>query len=120
MDNKRIAKLYNKVFSTPRKSPERDKLVEGLSDNDSSALREYTLGVMAGRIKHNINDIEQEGAGMTYAEFKRLSDGNESGAMRELSKFAMENPSLYEQHRAKYQEEYEQRLKLHNRGMARI
>lgn len=118
MDDKRVSQLHSRIFSTPARSPARDKAVSALNEADISALYDYDMGLRSGRIEPKT--IEQEGAGMTYTEFKRLSDSNESGTMRELSKFAMENPSLYEQHRAKYQEEYEQRLKLHNRGIARI
>ena len=38
MDYARIAKLHNKVFSTPRNSPEREQALNSLSDADRGAV----------------------------------------------------------------------------------
>lgn len=120
MDKKtaQAARLYNKVFSTPRKSPERDKIVDALTDAELSALREYTLGVMSGKIKHNINDVELEDTNMSYKEFRDISSSDESGVMRKLSAFALENPTKYAEYREKYQAEQDSQLRLHNRRMS--
>ncbi len=113
---KRMSKLYNQIFSTPKGSAERDRLAEGLSDEDSHSLYEYICDVSAGKIKHDTDDVGQEESGvMPYSEFKKLSDSGENGAMMTLSKLAMKSPEKYATYREKYQAERSEMLRQHNR-----
>ena len=85
MDYARIAKLHNKVFSTPRDSPEREQAYSALSEADRAAVFDYDMGIRSGRIKA-VNIDEQGGnRNMTYKQFKQKSDSDEKGVMQELS-----------------------------------
>ena len=113
--NARIAELHNKVFSTPRNSPEREKAYSALSEVDRTAVFDYDMGIRSGRIKAvNINE-QEENETMTYETFKRKSDSGERGTLRELSKFAKESPELYQQYRERYHREQDEQTRLHNR-----
>ena len=115
--NARIAELHNKVFSTPRNSPEREKAYSALSEVDRTAVFDYDMGIRSGRIKAvNINE-QEERENMTYETFKRKSDSSEKGTLRELSKFAKESPELYQQYRERHHREQDEQQKLHNRRL---
>lgn len=115
--NARIAELHNKVFSTPRNSPEREKAYSALSEVDRTAVFDYDMGIRSGRIKAvNINE-QEENETMTYETFKRKSDSGERGTLRELSKFAKESPELYQQYRERYHKEQGEQQRLHNRRL---
>lgn len=115
-NSKRMSQLYNQICSTPKGSVARDKAVEKLSDEDSHSLYEYMCDVSSGKIKHDTDNVGQDESGvMTYAEFKKISDGGEHGAMMTLSKLAMKSPEKYATYRQKYQAECDERLRLHNR-----
>lgn len=116
MDDKRVSQLHSRIFSTPARSPARDKAVSALNEADISALYDYDMGLRSGRIEPKT--IEQEGDTMTYETFKKKSDSGEAGVMREISKFAMESPEKYAEYREKYQAECDERLRLHNRRLA--
>ena len=86
MDYTRIAKLHNKVFSTPRNSPEREKAYSALSEADRAAIFDYDMGIRNGRIKTvNINE-QEESETMTYETFKRKSDSGERGNIERIIK----------------------------------
>ena len=115
-NSKRMSQLYNQIFSTPKGSAARDKAVEKLSDEDSHSLYEYMCDVSSGKIKHDTDNVGQDESGvMTYAEFKRLSDSGENGAMMTLSKLAMKSPEKYATYRERLQSERDEALRLHNR-----
>ena len=117
MDYTRITKLHNKVFSTPRNSPEREKAYSALSEADRAAVFDYDMGIRNGRIKAvNINE-QEESETVTYETFKRKSDSGERGTLRELSKFAKESQELYQQYRERYHREQDEQQKLHNRRL---
>lgn len=117
MDYKRIAKLHNKLFSTPRDSPEREQTYSVLSEADRAAVFDYDMGIRSGRIEAvNINEQEEKG-NMTYEQFKRKSESDEKGVMQELSQFAMKSPELYQQYREKWQAEISEQQRLHNRRL---
>ena len=117
MDYTRIARLRNKVFSTPRNSLEREQAYSALSEADRAAVFDYDMGIRSGRIKAvNINE-QEENETMTYETFKRKSDSGERGTLRELSKFAKESPELYQQYRERYHKEQDEQAKLHNRRL---
>ena len=120
MDYTRIARLHNKVLSTPRDSPEREQAYSVLSEADRAAVFDYDMGIRSGRIKAvNINEQEESG-NMTYEQFKQKSDSNKRGVMRELSQFAMKSPELYRQYREKWQAERSEQQRLHNRRLMEI
>ena len=107
MDYTRITKLHNKVFSTPRNSPEREKAYSALSEADRAAVFDYDMGIRSGRIKAvNINE-QEESETLTYAQYKKIMDNDCKGQLRELSQFSMENKELYRQYRDRYVQERE-------------
>jgi len=113
MDYTRIAKLHNKVFSTPRNSPEREQAYSA----DRAAVFDYDMGIRSGRIKAvKINEQEENGT-MTYEQFKQKSDSDEKGVMQELSQFAMKCPETYSKYRERYQREKDEQIRLHNRRL---
>ena len=117
MDYTRIARLHNKVFSTPRNSPEREQAYSALSEADRAAVFDYDMGIRSGRIKAvNINE-QEESENMTYETFKWKSDSGKRGTLRELSKFAKESPELYQQYRERYHREQDEQTRLHNRRL---
>lgn len=107
--NARIAKLYNKVFSTPQFSKEREQAISALSETDIAILFNLEKDYMLGRItRQDIMDMEQVESGtMTYAQYKKIMDSDCKGQLRELSQFAKENRELYRQYSDRYRKERE-------------
>ena len=115
----RIAELHNKVFSTPRNSPEREQAYSELSESDRTAVFNLEKDYMLGRItRQDIAEMKQEGnETMTYAQYKKKSERGEKETLRELSKFAKESQELYQQYRERYHKEQDEQAKLHNRRL---
>ncbi len=103
MDYTRIAKLHNKVFSTPQGSREREQAINSLSDSERKAVFSLEEGYMLGRI--------------TREQFVKKSESGEKGTLRELSKFAKESQELYQQYRERYHREQDEQTRLHNRRL---
>lgn len=103
------AKLHNKVFSTPRNSPEREQAINSLSDLEREAVFNLEKDYMLGRItRQDIAEMKQEGnETMTYAQYKKMMDNDCKGQLRELSQFAKENRELYRQYSDRYGKERE-------------
>lgn len=122
MNNAQVAKLHNKVFSTPRNSPEREQAINSLSEAERAAVFSLENDYMLGRItRKEIAEMAQKGNGtMTYEQFVKKSESDEKGAMQELSQFAMKSPELYQQYRDKYQQEKDEQQRLHNRRLTEI
>lgn len=122
MNNAQVAKLHNKVFSTPRNSPEREQAINSLSDEERKAVFKLEEDYMLGRItRKEIAEMAQKGNGtMTYEQFVKKSESDERGTMRELSQFAMKSPELYQQYREKWQSERSEQQRLHNRRLTEI
>ena len=119
MDYTRIAKLHNKVFSTPQGSWEREQAINSLSDSERKAVFSLEEDYMLGRItRKEITEMAQKGNGtMTYEQFVKKSESGEKGTLRELSKFAKESPELYQQYQERYHKEQDEQAKLHNRRL---
>lgn len=119
MSNARIAKLHNKVFSTPQFSKEREQAISALSEADRAEVFSLERDYMSGRITREqiIEMAQKENETMSYQEFKEKSDSGEKGVLQEISKFAMESPGLYEQYRARYQREQDEAQQRHNRRL---
>ena len=119
MDYAQVAKLHNKVFSTPRNSPEREQAINSLSEAERTALFSLEKDYMLGRItRKEIAEMAQKGNGtMTYEQFVKKSESNEKGVMQELSQFAMKSPELYQQYRERYHWEQNEQTRLHNRRL---
>ena len=109
MDYTRIAKLHNKVFSTPRNSPEREQAINSLSDSERTAVFNLERDYMLGRItRQDIAEMKQEGnETMTYAQYKKIMNNDCKGQLQELSQFAKENRELYRQYSDRYGKERE-------------
>ena len=122
MNNAQVAKLHNKVFSTPRNSPEREQAINSLSDEERKAVFKLEEDYMLGRItRKEIAEMAQKGNGtMTYEQFVKKSESDEKGTMQELSQFAMKSPELYQQYREKWQSERSEQQRLHNRRLTEI
>ena len=119
MDYTRIAKLHNKVFSTPRNSPEREQAINSLSEAERAAVfsleKDYMLGLIT---RKEIAEMAQKSNGtISYEQFVKKSESNEKGVMQELSQFAMKSPELYQQYREKWQAERSEQQRLHNRRL---
>ena len=119
MDYTRIAKLHNKVFSTPWGSMEREQAISVLSEADRTAVFNLEKDYMLGRItREDIMAMKQEGnETMTYAQFVKKSDSDERGVMQELSQFAMKSSEVYQRYRERYQQEKDEQQRLHNRRL---
>ena len=115
----RIAEIHNKVFSTPRNSPEREQAYSELSESDRTAVFNLEKDYMLGRItRQDIAEMKQEGnETMTYEQFVKKSESGEKGTLRELSKFAKESQELYQQYRERYHREQDEQTRLHNRRL---
>lgn len=114
----RIAKLHNKVFSTPQFSKEREKAISALSDADRTAIFNLERDYMAGRTtRQDIIEMARGGNKMTYAQFRTKMNDDYKGQIQELSKFAKESPELYKQYRARWKEEQDEKQRLHNRRL---
>ena len=105
----RIAELHNKVFSTPRNSPEREQAYSELSESDRTAVFNLEKDYMLGRItRQDIMDMERVESGtVTYSQYKKIMDNDCKGQLRELSQFAKENRELYRQYSDRYGKERE-------------
>ena len=119
MDYARIAKLHNKVFSTPRNSPEREQAINSLSEAERAAVFSLEKNYMLGHVtRKEIAEMAQKPNGiMTYEQFVKKSESGEKGTLRELSKFAKESPKLYQQYRERYHREQDEQTRLHNRRL---
>lgn len=122
MNNAQVAKLHNKVFSTPRNSPEREQAINSLSEAERAAVFSLENDYMLGHItRKEIAEMAQKGNGtMAYEQFVKKSESDERGTMRELSQFAMKSPELYQQYREKWQAERSEQQRLHNRRLTEI
>ncbi len=119
MDYARIAKLHNKVFSTPRNSPEREQAINSLSEAERAAVFSLEKDYMLGRItRKEIAEMAQKSnRTISYEQFVKKSESNEKGVMQELAQFAMKSPELYQQYREKWQAERSEQQRLHNRRL---
>ncbi|MCX4297996.1 MAG: hypothetical protein OSJ73_13455 [Lachnospiraceae bacterium] len=109
MNNAQVAKLHNKVFSTPKGSREREQAINSLSDLEREAVFNLERDYMLGRItRQDIMDMERVESGtMTYSQYKKIMDNDCKGQLRELSQFAKENRELYRQYSDRYGKERE-------------
>ena len=109
MNNAQVARLHNKVFSTPRNSPEREKAINSLSDSERTAVFNLEKDYMLGRItRQDIAEMKQEGnETMTYAQYKKIMNNDCKGQLQELSQFAKGNRELYRQYSDRYGKERE-------------
>lgn len=114
-----MAKLHNKVFSTPRNSPEREQAINSLSEAERAAVFSLEKDYALGRItRKEIAEMAQKSSGtMTYEQFVKKSECDEKGTMQELSQFAMKSSELYQQYREKWQAERSEHQRLHNRRL---
>ncbi len=119
MNNSQVAKLHNKVFSTPRNSPEREQAINSLSEAERAAVFSLEKDYALGRItRKEIAEMAQKSSGtMTYEQFVKKSECDEKGTMQELSQFAMKSSELYQQYREKWQAERSEHQRLHNRRL---
>ena len=119
MNNAQVAKLHNKVFSTPRNSPEREQAINSLSEAERAAVFSLEKDYALGRItRKEIAEMAQKSSGtMTYEQFVKKSESDEKGTMQDLSQFAMKSPELYQQYREKWQAERSEQQRLHNRRL---
>lgn len=109
MNNAQVAKLHNKVFSTPKGSREREQAINSLSDSERTAVFNLEKDYMLGRItRQDIAEMKQEGnETMTYAQYKKIMNNDCKGQLQELSQFAKENRELYRQYSDRYGKERE-------------
>lgn len=116
-DVSRIARIYDKVYSTKPNSPERTAALEKLSETDRENLFDYDMGVRSGRIKKPSNSNQEgENSDMNYEEFRRLSQtGTKANSMQAISKFAKQSPGLYAEYRERLARENDEALRQHNR-----
>lgn len=112
-DKYRMEKLYNKVHSTKPRSPERNAVVDELSEEDLAGLCDYDLDILSGKVKRP--NYDQEVDGMNYEEFKTKTKTGGAKKMLELSEFAKRNLALYQKYRQRYYEEEDEKMRLHNK-----
>ncbi len=116
-DVNRIARIYDKVYSTKPNSPERTAALEKLSEIDRENLFDYDMGVRSGRIK-KVEVKEDMAAGQkSYEWYVSKMNSDESGTMQEVSQFAMQCPELYQQYRERHQQELRKEQALKNRRL---
>lgn len=104
-----MAKIYAYVYSTPANSPERLARLAELSEEDSTALYDFDMGTLSGRIKKPKNQVqESEVSAMNeekkirnYEDYKKAL--GRSRCYKALVEFKRSNPALY----AHYQERFE-------------
>lgn len=116
-DIKRIARLYERVYSTKPNSKEREAELSKLSDEDNAALYDYSVGLLSGRIK-KVEAIEEMAGQRNYEWYKKKMSSEASGTMQELSQFAFDCPELYKQYRQQYQAEKDEERRKHNYKLA--
>jgi len=109
---KRIARLYERVYSKPPNSKEREAELAKLSDEDNAALYDYSVGLLSGRIKKT--EVEEMAKQRNYEWYKKMMDSSESGAMRAVSQFSFDCPALYAEYRNRYKAEQDEERRKHN------
>lgn len=57
----RMKKIRDYVFSTPRNSPERERRLSEISEEDSAKLYDFDIGLLSGRIKKPENQNKESG-----------------------------------------------------------
>ena len=103
-DVERMERIYQYVYSTPPRSPERISRLAELSEADSAALFDYDMGCLSGRIKRpTISNKEREGKTMNtvkeiknYEDFKTLWNKLDYHSLRVLHQ---RDPKLYESYK---------------------
>lgn len=116
-DVNRIARIYDKVYSTKPNSPERTAALAKLSESDQEALFDFDMGIRSGRIAKQKNYEQEENGSMTYEQYKTKMESEERGTMLEVSQFAINSPELYQQYKKRYDEEQSKEMALHNRRL---
>lgn len=87
----RLSKLYRYVYDTPANSPEREKRLAELTDEDSEKLWNFHCEVMNGTIKVN---AESEGNKMDYEKWRALQKTQMYEDSIKVKNFESENPGL--------------------------
>ncbi len=116
-DVNRIARIYDKVYSTKPNSPERTAALEKLSESDGENLFDYDMGIRSGRIKKMEVKEEMAAGQKSYEWYVSKMNSGESGTVQEVSQFAMQCPELYQQYRERHQKELRQEQTLKNRRL---
>lgn len=87
-EQRRIARLYNKVFSTPPNSPERTRALAALSDEDNEKITTYHIALVNGNTQE-ISFPEQE---MSYQEYVRLKRDRAAWNQVKVGEFERKHP----------------------------
>lgn len=107
-----MKRIRDYVFSTPRNSPERERRLAEISEEDSAKLYDFDIGLLSGRIKRPENqNNESEESGMNkekktitnYEDFKKAL--LRSASYRTLCEFKQSNPELYKKYIEKWEAE---------------
>lgn len=113
MDYERISKIYHYVYDTPADSPEREKRLSELSDSDSEALYDFTIGLMSGRIKESdISNVQKGDGNMTYREYRVLKNRGNYLDETKVYGFEKENPELATSYMNRMLQDAEKRSKI--------
>lgn len=116
-DVKRIARLYERVYSTKPNTKEREAELAKLSDEDNAALYDYSVGLLSGRIKKSGGNAEMEKEQRSYEWYKKKMDEADIGNMKIISQFSFECPALYQSYRERYMKEQDEQRALRNRQL---
>lgn len=113
MDYRRINKIYHYVYDTPADSQEREKRLSELSDSDSEALYDFTIGLMSGRIRESdISNVQKGDGNMTYKEYRTLKNRASYFDETKVFRFEKENPELATSYMSRMLRDVEKKRKI--------
>lgn len=96
-EHNRMAKIFNYVYSTPPNTPEREKRLAEIGEEDSSKLWDFYCGICSGRIKEpertnsEVNTMGEK----RIANYEDFLTASRNGRYDLLYKFKRSNPEAY-------------------------
>lgn len=108
-----MMKVYSYISSSPPNSPEREKRLAEIGEEDSSKLWDFYVGLCSGRIKkpETINK-ESEAGNMTYQEWKVVATRNFWRNQGEISNFERQNPTMAREYKKRLENERKKRSEI--------
>ena len=108
-----MMKVYSYISSSPPNSPQREKRLAEIGEEDSSKLWDFYVGLCSGRIKkpETINK-ESEAGNMTYQEWKVVATRNFWRNQGEISNFERQNPTMAREYKKRLENERKKRSEI--------
>ena len=118
----RMVKIYNYVYSTFPNTPEREKRLAEIGEEDSSKLWDFYCGICSGRIKEpehtngEVNTMDEKKI-TSYEDFLKALRCRESNV---LCKFRRNNPEKYAYYAEQMEASFRRKNPVKKRNVERL